>query len=130
MLVMKPHVHSLMASIVVDGSALTKSWQTWYTESQFNTIPDEVSRGDSYHITSLQNANVTFQFYGMFQPVESSSSTSLTDSLGMGVSLFGASNTTYSVMIDNNFHDLVNSTTSSLLFSEYNLTVGLHSSES
>ena len=46
----------------VDGSV--NGWRTWYSQSLYNTVPDQVGRGDSYHIASHINANVTFRFYG------------------------------------------------------------------
>ncbi|KAF9469691.1 hypothetical protein BDZ94DRAFT_1243030 [Collybia nuda] len=93
----------------VDGSALTTAWRTWYQESLYNTVPDEVGHGASFHLTSLQGANVTFQFFGS------------------GLSLFGTSNTTYSVTIDRISQGLVNSPTNGLLFSKYGLVEDLHS---
>ncbi|KAF5385301.1 hypothetical protein D9615_001171 [Tricholomella constricta] len=94
-----------------DGSGLSNGWQTWYTGSQFNSAPGQASRGDSYHITSLRNASVTLQFFGT------------------GVSLFGLTNSTLYVTIDNGPRTTINAPGSpvSLLYSNYNLTNEFHS---
>lgn len=93
-----------------DGS-ISSGWQTWYSVSQFNTGVGQVGQGDSYHLTSLSNASVTLQF------------------MGTGISLFGFSNSSFDVAIDNGTHTTFNApvTSDSLLYSNFNLTNELHS---
>ncbi|RDB28438.1 hypothetical protein Hypma_015958 [Hypsizygus marmoreus] len=101
----------LSYSPTVDSPTLTNGWRTWYTISQYNNASDELSRGDSFHITSSRDSSVTFQFYGT------------------GVSLFGSTNSSFDVTIDNgpNVSTNMNASTSTLLYSNGSLINGLHS---
>lgn len=95
----------LSYSPFVDG---TNGWKTWYSQSQFNTVPDEVGRGNSYHIAPQINANVSFRFYGS------------------GISLSGSANNTFNIIVDNILRASVNGTSTSLIYSDYNFTEGSH----
>ncbi|KAJ7220698.1 hypothetical protein GGX14DRAFT_515053, partial [Mycena pura] len=90
-----------------DGFGLQNGWQTWYTTSGFNTQPGESPEGNSYHLTSLSGAEVTFQFYGS------------------AVYLFGTSNSSYEVTLDNTVNSLA--PTDGLLYSNEGLIEGTHS---
>ncbi|GLB35761.1 hypothetical protein LshimejAT787_0300490 [Lyophyllum shimeji] len=89
----------------------SSGWRTWYTLSGFSNVRDQASRGDSYHITSSSNASVTLQF------------------IGTGVALFGFTDSSFDVMIDDSPRTTINffNNSSSLLYSTYGLTNGLHS---
>jgi hypothetical protein len=50
--------------------------------------------------------------------------------VGSGIALFGSANSTFNVVVDNNLRASVNGTPAPLLYSDYNLTQGLHSGES
>ena len=51
---------------VADGP-LASGWQAWYAEVQDTSHPScgEASSGDSTHVTSLQGASMSLQFYGV-----------------------------------------------------------------
>ncbi|KAG6811568.1 hypothetical protein H0H92_006817 [Tricholoma furcatifolium] len=85
-------------------------WRTWYIGSQYATSPDETTQGNSFHITS-SNANVSFQFFGT------------------NVALYGYTNSSFNVVIDNGPPTTVNSSIpeDSLLYSSDTLTNQLHS---
>jgi hypothetical protein len=53
-----------ITSILADGFGLQSGWQTWYTVSGFNKNPGDSSHGDSFHLTSLDGAEVSLEFYG------------------------------------------------------------------
>ncbi|KAJ7610939.1 hypothetical protein FB45DRAFT_328481 [Roridomyces roridus] len=65
------------------NSGLTDGWIPWYTDSGFLSQNGQAGSGTSYHRTSLSGASVTLSFYGT------------------GVDLFGISNSTYNVTVDN-----------------------------
>ncbi|KAF8079037.1 hypothetical protein FPV67DRAFT_92828 [Lyophyllum atratum] len=94
-----------------DGAGFSGAWQTWYTVSGLSSAPDQASRGDSYHITSSKNANVTLQF------------------IGTGVALYGFTNSSFDVIIDGGPRTSIKApiTLDSLLYSNYSLTNELHS---
>lgn len=55
-----------ITSILADGFGLQNGWQTWYTVSGFNKNPGDSSHGDSFHLTSLDGAEVSLEFYGAY----------------------------------------------------------------
>lgn len=62
--------------ILGDGTGLSNGWSTWYNQSGFIISPG-VSYGDigyveSYHITSLPEANVSLTFNGVYDAIFSS----------------------------------------------------------
>ncbi|KAF7365272.1 hypothetical protein MVEN_00399000 [Mycena venus] len=90
------------------NSGLTNGWIPWYQTTGFlpkNAVPGV---GESYHITSRNNASVAFEFYGN------------------AIYLYGTSNSSYAVTVDatNSAHT---PPTSDLLFSATDLDVGTHS---
>ncbi|KAJ7176804.1 hypothetical protein C8R46DRAFT_1346756 [Mycena filopes] len=89
-----------------DGFGLHNGWQTWYTIAGFNTQPGESAGGDSYHLTSLDGAQVSLQFYGS------------------AVHLYGTANASYSVLLDDNLQSF--SGRDGLLYSSVNLAENYH----
>ncbi|KAJ7040975.1 hypothetical protein C8F04DRAFT_1081231 [Mycena alexandri] len=92
-----------------DGFGLQNGWQAWYTVSGFNTQPGESSVGDSFHLTSLDGAEVSLQFYGS------------------AVYLYGTANTSYDVVLDDKLQSF--SGRDGLLYSSENLAEKNHSVE-
>ncbi|KAG5731039.1 hypothetical protein E4T56_gene15573 [Termitomyces sp. T112] len=91
-----------------DGPATASGWRTWYTGSHYISSPDQISRGNSYHNTSLRNANVTFKFFGT------------------GITLFGSTNSSlFNVIIDDETN-ITSPSSDSVLFSSQNLLNKLH----
>ncbi|KAJ7911620.1 hypothetical protein B0H13DRAFT_2008975 [Mycena leptocephala] len=80
-----------------DGFGLQSGWQTWYTVSGFNKNPGDSSHGDSFHLTSLDGAEVSLEFYGS------------------AIYLYGTANASYEVVLDDAAQSL--SATTDLLYS-------------
>ncbi|KAF8205873.1 hypothetical protein K438DRAFT_1817520 [Mycena galopus ATCC 62051] len=58
-------------------------WQPWYSESGFLKSPGENGAGDSYHISAFAGASFNLEF------------------TGTGVNLYGTTNSSYDIFIDN-----------------------------
>ncbi|KAJ7779190.1 hypothetical protein B0H16DRAFT_808419 [Mycena metata] len=97
----------LSYSPYADGFGLQNGWQTWYTISGFNTQPGEGSAGDSFHLTSLDGAEVSLQFYGS------------------ALYLYGIANASYNVVLDEKSQSF--SGRDGLLYSVENLAEKNHS---
>ncbi|KAJ7469593.1 hypothetical protein FB451DRAFT_1476458, partial [Mycena latifolia] len=65
-----------------DG-ALAHGWQPWYSKSGFLKDPGEGGVGDSFHSTAFPGASFNLEFHGT------------------GVNLYGTTNSSYAVTIDN-----------------------------
>ncbi|KAJ7755055.1 hypothetical protein DFH07DRAFT_822744 [Mycena maculata] len=89
------------------NSGLTKGWEPWYTQSGFISQNGEGGAGDSYHLTSLAGASVSLDFYGT------------------AVYLYGTTNSTYDILVDNSPYVDV-SPIADLLVSVTNLQEGNH----
>lgn len=108
-----------------DGPATAGGWRSWH----------EAGQGDSYHITSLRNANVTFQFFGSF--VASFFTWHIKcfadrcNCLGTGIAFYGLTNSSFNIIIDDGPRVPVNASLSSdgLLFSSSDLSNKLHNSK-
>ncbi|KAJ7687414.1 hypothetical protein B0H17DRAFT_687834 [Mycena rosella] len=92
------------------NSGLDKGWEPWYTDSGFITQNGEGGQGDSYHLTSLDGAAVTFEFYGT------------------AVYLYGTTNSSYDTSLDNALYaHAAPDPTSDLLLSITDLKEAIHS---
>ncbi|TDL28167.1 hypothetical protein BD410DRAFT_348751 [Rickenella mellea] len=65
-----------------DGVGSNNGWQTWYSDSGFNSQPGEEGSGESFHLTSFNGANVSLNFFGS------------------GITLFGRSNCSYNILVN------------------------------
>lgn len=90
-----------------DGG-LNNGWQPWYTKSGFLSTIGEGGDGDSYHISAHANASFSLEFYGT------------------SVNLYGTTNSSYAVFIDNEKQKLPATVSADLVFQTTNLTDGPH----
>lgn len=136
LLVVQCHLHVLLHDIntcvillPVDGPG---GWRTWYTQSYYNTVHDQVGQGYSYHIASQINVNVTLSFYGEFKSNIRRMHAQTRIVIGTGIALLGTANSTFNITVDNVPRLSANSTpislndTPALLYSDYNFAKGLH----
>ncbi|KAJ7845563.1 hypothetical protein B0H13DRAFT_1463286, partial [Mycena leptocephala] len=95
-----------------DGFGLQNGWQTWYTVSGFNKHPGDSSQGDSFHLTSLNGAEVSLQFYGS------------------ALYLYGTANASYEVTFDNSTQSFSGTTAADLLYLKEGLVEKNHTAMS
>ncbi|THH29340.1 hypothetical protein EUX98_g4844 [Antrodiella citrinella] len=88
---------------------LTNGWQAWYSNAPnpLNPSCGEASAGDSQHITSHAGASVSLQFNGN------------------AIYLYGTSNSSYQVSLDNTVQNL-SPPSGDLLYLKQNLSSGTH----
>ncbi|KAK7044364.1 hypothetical protein R3P38DRAFT_3176627 [Favolaschia claudopus] len=92
------------------NSGLPNGWIPWYQTSGFLTKNGNPGVGTSYHITSLNNASVAFDFYGS------------------ALYLYGNTNASYSVVVDGSTSQHTPpSSSSDLLFQKTGLDAKTHS---
>ncbi|KAK7039722.1 hypothetical protein R3P38DRAFT_2614336 [Favolaschia claudopus] len=92
------------------NSGLPNGWIPWYQTSGFLTKNGNPGVGTSYHITSLNNASVAFDFYGS------------------ALYLYGNTNASYSVIVDGSTSQHTpTSSSSDLLFQKTGLDAKTHS---
>ncbi|KAJ7292902.1 hypothetical protein C8J57DRAFT_1267517, partial [Mycena rebaudengoi] len=91
------------------NSGLANGWIPWYSGSKFIAQNGEGGDGDSYHLTSLNGAQVNLVFYGT------------------GVYLYGNTNGSYEITVDDQDFPSDSPTSSGLLFSGTGLKEGTHS---
>lgn len=89
-----------------DG-ALDGGWQSWFSETGFNTAGGEEAKGTSRHVTALPGASLSLEFYGT------------------AVYLFGSASCPYDVMVDNNIYSQT-AGSGDVLFMEDGLSPGKH----
>ncbi|KAK7023138.1 hypothetical protein R3P38DRAFT_2957713 [Favolaschia claudopus] len=90
----------------VDGYGIENSWQTYYSVSQLNKQPGDTPRGDSYHVTTLPDAELSLEFYGS------------------AVYLYGTMNASYEVILDNDVESFIGNT--GLIYSKQDLVEQSH----
>ncbi|KAJ7267222.1 hypothetical protein C8J57DRAFT_1469510, partial [Mycena rebaudengoi] len=91
-----------------DGFGLQNGWQTFYTGSGFNSKPGQGSQGDSFHLTSLDGAQVALKFYGS------------------AIYLYGTTNSSYDITLDNEVLHFSESPAADLLYSNVKLPEETH----
>ncbi|KAJ7292901.1 hypothetical protein C8J57DRAFT_1210596 [Mycena rebaudengoi] len=91
------------------NSGLANGWIPWYSGSNFITQNGQGGDGDSYHLTSLNGAQVNLVFYGT------------------GVFLYGKTNGSYGITVDDQDFPSDSRTSSGLLFAGTGLKEGTHS---
>ncbi|KAI0783376.1 hypothetical protein C8Q75DRAFT_810959 [Abortiporus biennis] len=92
-----------------DGIDPNDGWVSWFSMSGFRTDGTGGSAyGDSRHLTSLTGSSVSLEFHGT------------------SIYLYGNSSCPFDVSLDNDVSSLSNSTSSELLYSTENLTIGTH----
>ncbi|KAJ6582160.1 hypothetical protein B0H19DRAFT_1061606 [Mycena capillaripes] len=87
-------------AVSADGFGLQNGWQTWYTVSGFNKRPGDSPEGDSFHLTSLNGAEVSVEFYGN------------------ALYLYGIANASFEVVLDNITESFSGTAGADLLFSK------------
>ncbi|OBZ79384.1 hypothetical protein A0H81_01268 [Grifola frondosa] len=88
------------------GNQTANGWQPWYLHQGFITNPGDDGTGESLHITAFPESSLELQFYGM------------------SIALYGTTNCTYDVTIDNDAWPVTGS--DDLLFSKDDLAPGMH----
>jgi hypothetical protein len=116
--------------LVADGS-LAHGWQPWYSQSGFLKTPGEGGEGDSFHSTALPGATLNLEFHGapsllIWREILIAEKAVLT---GTGVNLYGETNSSYAVTIDNVAQN-VTAATGDTLFVATGLKNGAHNCES
>ncbi|KAJ6528001.1 hypothetical protein DFH09DRAFT_1186236 [Mycena vulgaris] len=89
-------------------AGLAHGWQPWYSKSGFLKEPGEGGVGDSFHSTALPGASFNLEFHGT------------------GVNLYGTTNSSYAVTIDNVAQKIGTTRAEDLIFTTSSLKDGAH----